>query len=753
MASVTIDLQAAQSPGYRDRGVARYALDFTAAVVGRHPELIEQVALNPSLPPIETDRLPTAVPVTTEPTFGPGQVFHMLSPFELGVPLGELWPRAAAAAGTRLVVTVYDLIPELFPDIYLIDPGQRRRYRARRELIRAADHIVTLSRSAADDVVAHLGVPADRVTIVGAATAAVFSPPDDRQEAQAAAVAVVPGLQLPFVVYNGAVEPRKNMEGLLEAFALLPADLRNEWQLVLVCKMDDGARRHYLTRAEQLGIGGRLLLTGFVPDQDLALLYQAADLAVCPSLYEGYGLPVAEATACGAPAIASNTSSLVELVAPGATFDPHRPDSIAAAIAAALTDAAQRARLEEWSARPTPTWDDVADRAASVYRHEAAAPALRRWRQRPLVALVSPWPPTPTGVAVYNEQLVTALAPYVDVDVYADGDVTDGSLPRPVALPGHDRAIGGYDAVILAIGNSEFHAGALHLLRTWNRPMLVHAHDVRLTNLYYHGVARGAVPEGFAAAVATMYPGAAAPGGCSDDLYMFREVAARATRLWVTSEYAAGLAQLDMDPADEKKVGVWAYAYPHTVDRDDRKVDPLLICSFGVVNAAKSPELLIDAVSRLTTSRPGVRLVFVGPIGEVETQELRQRGDEAGLGGALTFTGRVDDDDYEGWLAQAGVAVQLRVRTNGETSGAVADSLVHGVPTIVSELGPQAALDEVTIRVGADIDAAGLATVLDAVLADPAGAAALGERGRSFAAERGFDRAARQLLELLPELR
>jgi glycosyltransferase involved in cell wall biosynthesis len=544
------------------------------------------------------------------------------------------------------------------------------------------------------------------------------------------------------------------MEGLLEAFALLPADVRNEWQLVLVCKMDDGARQHYLTRAGELGIGGRVLLTGFVPDEELALIYQAADLAVCPSLYEGYGLPVAEASACGAPAIASNTSSLVELVAPGATFNPRRPESIAAAMAAALTDEQQRARLVAWSARPAPSWDEVADRAAEVYRDLAASPALRRWRQRPAVALVTPWPPAPTGVAVYNQQLVEALAAYADVDVYQDGDVTDGSTPRPLALPARDRAVGGYDAVILAIGNSEFHSGALHLLRTWDRPMLVHAHDVRLTNLYLHGSARGAVPEGFSSAVMTQYPGlVVTEDPLPDEVYMLREIAARATRLWVTSDFAAGVARLAVDPSDDEKVAVWDYAYPRPVDRDGHTVDPLLICSFGMVNAAKSPELLIDAVGRLVALRPGVRLVFVGPIGEEEAQRLRQRGDAAGLGDALTFTGRVGASSYSQWLARAGLAVQLRRRSNGETSGAVADSLVHGVPTVVSDLGPQAALDDVTIRVAADIDADGLARVLDTLLSDPSGTAALGEKGRRYAAQRGFDWAARQLLELLPELR
>jgi len=224
----------------------------------------------------------------------------------------------------RLVVTVYDLIPELFPEIYLTDPGTRARYRARRELVRAADHVVTLSRSAADDVVAHLGVPEERVSVVGAACSEVFSPAPDPAGALREARALVPGLGAHSVVYNGAVEPRKNIEGLLEAFAHLPEQLRHSRQLVLVCRLGAPERHHLEVRAEQLGIAGALLLTGQVADDALVALYRSCELVVFPSLYEGYGLPVVEAMACGAPVVASGTSSLVELVPPEATFDPAR---------------------------------------------------------------------------------------------------------------------------------------------------------------------------------------------------------------------------------------------------------------------------------------------------------------------------------------------------------------------------------------------------------------------------------------------
>jgi glycosyltransferase involved in cell wall biosynthesis len=761
---VTIDMQAAQSPAYRDRGIARYAKEFTAAMVARHPDLVDQVVLNPSLPSIGgVDRLATVVPVTTAPAVGGGGVFHVLSPFELDVPLDQLWPRWVSRAEKRLVVTVYDIIPELFPDLYLRDPGQRRRYRARRELVRAADHILTLSRSAAQDVVTHLGLPPDRVTMVGAAPSDHFVPAADRAGAFSRVSQEVDGLKGRYIVYNGGLEPRKNMEGLIEAYALLPEEVMATWQLVVVCRMPDSARHHYVVRAEQLGISGRLILTGYVSDASLALLYQAADLAVCPSLYEGYGYPVAEARACGAPAIASDVSSLVELVAPGATFDPAKPAAIAEAMERALTDPAVRAGLVEWSARPVDTWTDVVDRAAEVYRRVGQPPVpVRTWSPRPRLALVSPWPPAATGVAVYNEQLVRALDRYADIDLYEDGDTPAAGSAAPSTLPSADLAVGGYDAVILALGNSEFHAGALGLLRRWDRPCVVQAHDIRLVDAYLHGAPRGAVPEGFEAAVAKQYPDrwrslvvdGRIPSADADGegIFMLEEGVARSERFLVTSEVAAAIARLQVPIEDQAKIAVWPYAYPEAFGRSSDMVDRNLVCSFGLVNESKAPDVLVDAVALLAPAWPEVTLAFIGPVGDRERAWLTCRAEAAGIGGAVEFGGRVDDGEYHAWLARAGLAVQLRRWTSGEVSGGVADCFAHAVPTVITDLGPQSELAGVAAIVPAAIDAAGLARVLGELLADPAQAERIGHRGLAHAAERNFDWAARKLWEVVPTL-
>ncbi len=163
--------------------------------------------------------------------------------------------------------------------------------------------------------------------------------------------------------------------------------------------------------------------------------------------------------------VASDTSSLRELVAPEATFDPSDADGMARAVERALVDETHRQRLLRWSARPRPTWSDVAERAAVVYRslsNGAGGTGRRRpaaWRRRPLVALVTPWPPATTGVASYSRRLARALAHSVEVELFVDGDAAEESLADPEfdaypawSLPDVDSARGGYDAVIASRG-------------------------------------------------------------------------------------------------------------------------------------------------------------------------------------------------------------------------------------------------------------------------------------------------------------
>jgi glycosyltransferase involved in cell wall biosynthesis len=250
---VIFDLVAAQSPSYKGRGIARYSIELTRAIVKRHPEIVSSIVVHPELdPPEGTDDL--ADWLTTKPDWAAASVVHLSSAFEPEVPVRVYWPREATTHRLLMSVTLYDLIPDVFPGWYLEDPGLRRRWRCCREVVRTADAVLTLSESAKADAIGLLGVPEKRISVVGSGTAPTFRPPESRESAFKRARKGVRGLEKGFIVYNGAFNPRKGVDNLIEGYASLPSDLVRRHQLVIVCEAPPLTRNHYLVMAKQLGV-------------------------------------------------------------------------------------------------------------------------------------------------------------------------------------------------------------------------------------------------------------------------------------------------------------------------------------------------------------------------------------------------------------------------------------------------------------------------------------------------------------------
>jgi glycosyltransferase involved in cell wall biosynthesis len=769
---VLFDVQATQSASHRDRGVARYTAELAGALWRRDPSLIHSFLLNPDLaPPGSVEALVASGRIvhSDRVDVDGARLLHVCSPFELEVPISRLWPARAASRGMRLAVTLYDLIPEIFADRYLADPGLRRRYRTRLELVRAADVVLAISETTARDAVDLLHVPGERVVVVGAAAAGSYAPPSSRPEALTAARAEVRGLEERFVLYTGGMDDRKNFHALFRAWSLLPRAVRDSWQLVMVCTMDDPTRNHLVHLARQAGIETRLLLPGFVPDAVLRLLYQSTDLFVYPSLYEGYGLPVAEALACGARTIGSRTSSVGELLVPGARFDPADDGAIASAIAEALTDDETRALLDEQARHALPGWDVVADRVADAYERVLARPRPPA-RRRPLVAVVTPLPPAASGVADFSFRMLTALREHCDVHAFVDGcrhvdpglgpaRAPDGVEVLPVRfLVDQERARGGYDCVVYCLGNSEFHAGALAQLR--RRSGIVLAHEVRLTDLYaLSGDEPGAVPGGFAACLHAMYDGLPDDIGVSGRLtadeserfgvLMAAEVVALADRFVVMSRFAADRVGLDIDAEYADRVVVLPFGGRDVVEDPTPAAERApIIASFGIVNDIKQNSLAIEALPTVLARCPDASLALVGPCADAEREQLTELAAALGVSERVLVAGAVTDAEYARWLDRAAVAVQLRRSANGECSGTVADCLASGAVPIVSGIGAGRDLPEAgVVTVGPSATPDALATVIVDLLCDPAGRQSRADAGRDYAARHSHAVVARRLFE------
>jgi glycosyltransferase involved in cell wall biosynthesis len=236
--------------------------------------------------------------------------------------------------------------------------------------VRRSSKILAVSNFVADEIRRFYGVSPTKleVTPLGVSSRFWLSNIDTTKIRQ-----VLANLQIepPFVLWVGTLEPRKNLGKLLAAFALLPAGFRRRLMLVLVGNKGWGQRK-IVSSLKALSRECRVLLTGYVKDEDLPYIYSAAQVLVFPSFYEGFGLPVLEAMAAGCPVIASDTSSLKEVVGKaGKTLAPTAPaEDWSQSITQVLGSPELRGQLQQegFLQAGKYKWDDCATMTNEVLR-------------------------------------------------------------------------------------------------------------------------------------------------------------------------------------------------------------------------------------------------------------------------------------------------------------------------------------------------------------------------------------------------
>lgn len=294
------------------------------------------------------------------------------APYRTGIERTDLFHGTDALApylNTPTVITIHDLSTTLFPEHHT----RMHRLFARLSLPRMAQRanaIIADSEATRRDVITHLHIKPARVHAIHLAVNHSQFYPRDPVEAHSK-VAQVLDITTPYILAVGTLEPRKNLITLLKAYAQLPADAP---MLVLA-----GARgwvdSPLFVAVQRLGLTHRVRFTGHVMDELLPHLYSAAQVFVYPSLYEGFGLPVLEALACGTPVITSNTSSLPEVAGDAAILvDPHNPDQLADQLKYLLSNQDKRSELGlRGPARALQfTWQRTAQLTMDVYRQVLA---------------------------------------------------------------------------------------------------------------------------------------------------------------------------------------------------------------------------------------------------------------------------------------------------------------------------------------------------------------------------------------------
>jgi len=271
-----------------------------------------------------------------------------------------LWP------GTRLIVTIYDMMQELFPE-YAATVASRPYRLFRYGVQRLHPQIIAISRCTATDLQRLWNIPSSSISVVPLCV----SPTVERTLPESRDGRGWPDETQRYLLSPYNLEPRKNLESLIRAFAGV-RHAHPDLQLLLYGRaaVTTERERRFQQLVDELQLTGCVKAIGFVEDHELAALYAGAEAFVFPSLYEGFGLPVLEAMAAGACTIARNTSAMAEVLADtGALVDTGKPELLAGAIEAVLSDAPRRRALGAAAkARAAAfTRQAMAERTAEVY--------------------------------------------------------------------------------------------------------------------------------------------------------------------------------------------------------------------------------------------------------------------------------------------------------------------------------------------------------------------------------------------------
>ena len=755
---IVVDLQGAQSTANRNRGIGRYSMSLCRALVRNRGEheiilVLSELCLEAvdsvrqafaDLLPRENIRLWTAPgPVSGKDPAndwrrGAAQLVRetflaSLDPdFVLVTSLFEgLGDDAVTSVGVLpdgppTAVVLFDLIPLIHRSPYLDSPDVSRWYFEKIDHLQRADLCLTISESSRREGREYLGMSAERCVSISTDAEPHFRPieiPIERERE----LRVRYGLDRPFLMYTGGIDHRKNIEGLISAYAALPCTVRDAHRLAIVCSVHEVDRERLDAHALEAGLApGTVVMTGFVPEDELLALYNMCSAFVFPSWHEGFGLPVLEAMRCGAPVIGADRSSVPEVIGlEEALFNPHSQVAMTAAIQRVLTDEAFRARLRSHGVIQARrfSWDRSARTAIAAMEHlnetRRNAPRGRlttEGEERPRLAFVSPLPPARSGIADYSVELLRVLRKHYRIDVIVKQEaVSDAWIRRNFAVRSPEWLVAQarrYDRVLYHFGNSEFHQHMFDLLE--KVPGIVVLHDFFLSGLIAHMDVTGVMPHQW-----------------SRELYRSHGYPALRDRFVAADTADVVWAYPCSASVVQNSIGVIVHS-PSTVElarrwygplRNQWEVVPLLrepsvkrskaaarrklgfgpndfvVCTLGKIGPMKQSLRLLNAWEHSSLSNDSrCHLIFVG---ENDAGEYGAAFDAAVRAAQspshVRITGWVDEDIFKDYRTASDLAVQLRTLSRGETSAAVLDCMNHGLPTIVNANGSMADLDEAAV--------------------------------------------------------
>lgn len=641
-------------------------------------------------------------------------------------------------------VVVYDLIPLIWKQDYLKDKRMSSWYYHKLEQLEKADLLLAISESTYSEAIEYLDANEHNTVCISSAGTDNFYPgtytPEQINDLKSRF-----GVERDIVMYTGGIDLRKNVEGLIRAFSLMPQALINQYQLVVVCSVLDFDKQRLLDLARKSGLGDSdVIFTGFVSDEDLLRFYNLATVLVFPSKHEGFGLPILEAMQCGTAVIGSNCTSIPEVIGfDAALFDPYDDQAISDKMQQVLTDNDFLEQLQQHALIQAKkfSWDKTALRALKAIeeRFGTATDAHSQVIEntaKPRLAYVSPLPPESSGISFYSQELIDYLDDYYALELVVVSpelvDVTIGQRYKVVDPQIFLDSRLEYDRVVYHFGNSNFHWHMFDLIK--KVPGVVVLHDFYLSGPLAHQYWHHADKQWLQALYSSHgysslidFKADAATAWCYP---VNLSILQNALGVICHSTYSIMLAQqwYGADAGEKFTVIPHLRRSAEAVDKARAKQalnftpQSKLVCSFGFVGKTKcNHELLHAWLASEYYHDDDAYLLFVGGDDSESGYdiELREQIKQADCADRIRIIGWLDETAFKNYLEAADVAVQLRRLSRGETSGTVLDVINYKIPLIVNAHGSNAEISSAFVwKLDDEFTVQQLSDVLNNIYAD-----------------------------------
>ncbi len=660
-------------------------------------------------------QVPPFAPLFQSPKFADIDLIHITSPVMHNILIPSFYP-------TQTLFTLYDIIPLVFKSQNqdVLPEHIWGDYNLRLKEINKATKIAAISDCTRNDLIQYLNIQEDRIENISGGVDPIFRKINDdskinntKQKYQ---------IKGEYLLTLSGFNPRKNLDGTLQAYKKLSSGIRGRYKLVVVCGLNENERKILKDTMESLKVTKDVIFTGFVSDDELVYLLNGATLFLFLSLYEGFGLPVAEAMACGLPVVASNVSSIPEICADaGILVDPENPKEIAKEIESLITQPSKLKELGEKSIEQAKNFnfETVAKKCIGIYEslhketlniHSTQNKKSQQNQKKIKVAYFSPLNPQKTGISDYSEELLTYLKEYLDIDIYIDFISLDNKeLEKNFPIYNYQlfntiHKKKKYDTIIYHLGNNRVHKYIYRMMQI--HPSITVMHDLNIVGF----LSSFTIFDNNSVELATEFVGIYGDDIISlakklqnqDQHIDFRKhllsykALEHSKFILVHNKYCQkelGKNNPNHIPIELIHSGIKIPEKPLTENdkkkaKEELEIDEntFLISSFGFVNPFKRVSKFISALHRILFHHTNIKFYCVGEILDDKKPFLDSIIKKYGLEDYIYFTGHIDINTFYKYIKATDLCINLRYPSFGETSATLLRVLAYGVPALVSNI-------------------------------------------------------------------